>query len=307
MNIEGILAIEPLEKMEQMHGGVQPAGPPLPGSTITTQHINPRELHEDDGYEFVPVKFAADAMRNVITVSLKNSPVATREYASYVCKHAGSTTVLGFMSGATERLRSGRLWERFQEASKAELVPIDLGVGSHQIVFYQSHFYMADDFKPGALKVGTYDIHHSQHKKTEIIDIAADNPPAVEAGTKQRLIDLYGGAVSSETFGELIGISRQAVDKQANSGNLLRFKKGSRNWNYPSWQAHNGAILEGLRETLKALEKRSHWSKLLFFVSANRYLEGVLTEKMGTSEITPIDALRQGHVEQVLASIEGDR
>lgn len=304
MSTDGILAIESLKVMEQMNNDVPHTSSPILGQHTVSRGKGHFEVSKVGDVVVNGQSDMATVMKAAVDKILADSPIETREYASYVCGKAGSTTVLGFMSGALEKLKSGCLLERFEEASKTELVPIDLGVGSHQIVYYQSHFYMADDFKPGALKTKNYDIYLT---KTKAIDIQADNPPSIETVKKQDLIDLYGGAVSSEEFGNLIGTSRQAVDKQANSGNLLRFKKGARNWAYPSWQEHDGAILGGLRDTLKALGERSHWSKLLFFVSANRYLEGVLTEEIGTSEITPIYALREGYVEQVIAAIESDR
>lgn len=319
MTTEGILAIESLEKLEQMYSESGSNGSSTSDEIGRTERAAPTYAIADSEYP-VGVIDAAHAMRNTVTAYMANSPIETRKFATHVCKHAGSLTVLGFMNGITSRLGNKNLWEKFREASKDELVPVDLGVGTHQVVFYQSRWYMADDFEPGVfkmaddnvkprlLKKGEYDVVIGPlNTKTKIVDIESDNPPDIEEGTKQNLVDLYGGAISSEEFGKEVGTSRQAVDKQANSGNLLRFKKGARNWNYPSWQSHNGAILEGLRETIKALGDRSHWSKLLFFVSKNQYLEGVLTEEMGTPEITPIDALRQGHVQQVLAAIESDR
>ena len=147
---------------------------------------------------------------------------------------------------------------------------------------------------------------HPAIKRPVIADIEADNPQHVNTKPKTDLLELYGGSVGTTQFAKLIGVSRQAVNERAGYGKLLRFKKGARNYELPVWQAHNGAVLEGLSETLDQLGKNrsSSWSKLIFMVTPNDYLTDNLSTELGIGEVSPVQALRNDCTDDVLRAIE---
>ena len=127
------------------------------------------------------------------------------------------------------------------------------------------------------------------------LDALAHRDPLLPArlrGLKAReaLLGAEGGTLSSSQVGELLGISRQAVDKRRRAGRLLGLDTGRRGYSYPAWQlGESGGVLPGLEQTLAALHELSAWSKLRFFLSGVHRLAGA----------TPLAALRRGEVEAV--------
>jgi len=117
---------------------------------------------------------------------------------------------------------------------------------------------------------------------------------------KIELLHSVGGTASVEKFAELIFANRQSVEDLAKNGGLLRFELGTQPWQYPLFQTHERAIVKGLPRVLMALRDRDNWSKLIFLTTYNDYLEGVISDEMGTNDITPIMALQAGFVESVL-------
>jgi hypothetical protein len=110
---------------------------------------------------------------------------------------------------------------------------------------------------------------------------------------KAQMLSAEGGCVSAGQMGELLGISRQAVDKRRNAGQLLgvRDREGA-DWLYPLWQLQNGAILPGLERTLRVLFDGQHdaWAAMIFFLE---------TDVPGGIR-TPLEALRSGDEATVL-------
>jgi hypothetical protein len=110
---------------------------------------------------------------------------------------------------------------------------------------------------------------------------------------KERLLVAEGGCLSAGELGELLGISRQAIDKRRANRTLLAVReRPGADWRYPAWQVHDGSYLEGLEEVLAALHKQGIdvWSALAFFVDAELDADG------GSA----IAALREGRVSDVL-------
>ena len=69
---------------------------------------------------------------------------------------------------------------------------------------------------------------------------------------RRRMLEAEGGVLSPEEAGHLLGVTRQAVDKQRRAGRLLAVNVGRR-WRYPAWQFANGSVVAGIPETLVAL------------------------------------------------------
>ena len=106
----------------------------------------------------------------------------------------------------------------------------------------------------------------------------------------RRLLNEDGGAFTGRDVAELLGISRQAVDKRRKAGQLLALELPKRGLLYPAWQFAEGDLLPGLVEVLTALDGHDAWARARFFVTENDRLAGE----------RPLDALRRGQLEPVL-------
>jgi hypothetical protein len=121
-----------------------------------------------------------------------------------------------------------------------------------------------------------------------------DNPllPARLRGirAKQRLLQAEGGVVSGQEFADLVGVSRQAIDKRRRHGTLIGLALGKKGYVYPVWQAEVG--LGGLKPVFAALSEYGPWTQAVFMLTPNTWLGGE----------TPLDRLRQGDTETVVAA-----
>ncbi len=106
---------------------------------------------------------------------------------------------------------------------------------------------------------------------------------------KWKLLDSEGGTISAEEVGQLIGVTRQAVDKKRRASHLLAVKIG-RKWRYPIWQFADHQVLVGMPRVLAALPTSNAWVKMAFLLSRNTRL----------GEKRPLDLLRQEHVDKVV-------
>jgi hypothetical protein len=109
---------------------------------------------------------------------------------------------------------------------------------------------------------------------------------------KRRILTGDGGILSAEKAGELLTISRQAVEKRRKAGRLIGVSLGRRGFGYPAWQFSERGTLSGLEEVLDALKTNDAWMKLVFFTSENAATDGK----------RPLDVLRSGDIEKVLAA-----
>jgi hypothetical protein len=112
---------------------------------------------------------------------------------------------------------------------------------------------------------------------------------------KKQMLDTSGGAVSSQEVAELLGISRQAVDKRRASNQLLALTQGRRGYSYPRFQFEEGKTIEGLQEVLAELKALDPWMQMVFFTSPHERLDGK----------TPIQHLQKGLVKEVLLAANG--
>ena len=112
---------------------------------------------------------------------------------------------------------------------------------------------------------------------------------------KQQMLEAAGGSLTSEQVAEVLGISRQAVDKRRASNQLLALTQGRRGYSYPSFQFEEGKTMAGLEEVLGELKDLDPWMQLVFFMTPN--------ERLG--EKTPLEKLRKGLVSDVTAAAVG--
>jgi len=112
---------------------------------------------------------------------------------------------------------------------------------------------------------------------------------------KQQMLEAAGGALTSEQVSEVLGISRQAVDKRRASNQLLGLTQGRRGYSYPSFQFEDGKTITGLEEVLGVLKDLDPWMQMVFFTSPNERLEGK----------TPLEQLRKKMVNEVRAAASG--
>lgn len=112
------------------------------------------------------------------------------------------------------------------------------------------------------------------------------------AEAKQTLLKAGGGVLSAEETSELLGISRQAVDKRRRQAQLLGLVQGRRGYAYPTWQFENGRTIKGLENVLGALRHHDPWMQVSFFLNSNDRLSG----------ISPLEALRSGETNRVLSA-----
>ncbi len=112
---------------------------------------------------------------------------------------------------------------------------------------------------------------------------------------KKQMLDTAGGTLSSQEVAELLGISRQAVDKRRASNQLLALTQGRRGYSYPRFQFEEGKAIQGLEEVLKELKAVDPWMQMVFFTNPHERLDGK----------TPIECLQKGLVKEVLQAASG--
>jgi len=128
---------------------------------------------------------------------------------------------------------------------------------------------------------------------------SSDGDPLIRAKLRgiehrKRILEKLGGTLSAEQVSELIGISRQAVDRRRSQNQLIGLTQGKRGYAYPAFQFEDGKTLDGLKEVLHALSGHDPWMQSIFFANGNDRLTGR----------TPLDALRQGKTEAVVRAAE---
>lgn len=103
------------------------------------------------------------------------------------------------------------------------------------------------------------------------------------------LLGEEGGTLSAPQVAELLGISRQAVNKRRQAGQLLALPLGRHGFAYPAWQFSGQEVLPGFVAVLGQLARHDPWMQARFFLSPDKRLD----------ESRPLDLLRQGRVEAV--------
>ena len=101
-----------------------------------------------------------------------------------------------------------------------------------------------------------------------------------------------GGAFDLGQVTELLGISRQAVDKKVKDDALLAVPGPNGQRRYPVVQFTEDGIVPGLKQVLSALPSGSGWFRLNFLVNRDPRLDGR----------RPIDLLKAAQVDLVVAA-----
>jgi hypothetical protein len=116
---------------------------------------------------------------------------------------------------------------------------------------------------------------------------------------RQKLIAAEGGSLSAEEAAQELGISKAAILKRYQKGQLIAWREERQNAvRFPLWQFQDHKVLDGIEETLKLLNAGSRlddFGRMLFFLSTRRFLGGK----------RPLDCLREGDLKKVLQAAEG--
>jgi hypothetical protein len=134
-------------------------------------------------------------------------------------------------------------------------------------------------------------------ERPEVAAVVRDQDPLAMARlrgieAKRRILTNGGGMLSAEKVGEILTMSRQAVEKRRKAGRLIGVSLGRRGFGYPAWQFSERGTLAGLEAVLEALKPHDAWTKLVFFTSENAVTDGK----------KPLDMLRLGDIKKVVAA-----
>jgi hypothetical protein len=130
--------------------------------------------------------------------------------------------------------------------------------------------------------------------------LAEIDPDAVdlvrEIEHRETLVRHAGGVLSAEQAGQLLHITRQAIDKRRRGGTLLAIRQGG-DWLYPRAQFHEHEVIPGLPEVIKRLDVSGPWVTLEFLTTEDSVLDG----------LTPREALLKGEEmrERVMTLVRG--
>ena len=116
-------------------------------------------------------------------------------------------------------------------------------------------------------------------------------------GADAELRDAEGGGLSDAEFAERMGLgSRETIRQYRQKGRIFGWFKGSRSYRYPAWQIHRKELLPGLAEVLAVLREKG-----LHSLSIIGYF---LTPSDGLDDVRPLDLLREGKIDQVVADAQ---
>ena len=105
----------------------------------------------------------------------------------------------------------------------------------------------------------------------------------------RRLLADHGGTYSPSEVAELLGITRQAVNKRTRANQLLAIHQGG-SLAYPVWQFEGTGLVPQFVDVLQALDTHSPVAKIRFFLSPNELL----------NDRSALNALKAGKYEAVL-------
>jgi hypothetical protein len=117
------------------------------------------------------------------------------------------------------------------------------------------------------------------------------------------LLEEEGGCVTiadaCKLFRPSKPVSRQSLSKRIRAGEMIAYRTGGDIYLVPVWQFNKtGGLIDGLPEVLAAISKKipgaGELSPFTFFLQADPITQGR----------TPLEALRAGDLEQVLAAVE---
>jgi hypothetical protein len=116
---------------------------------------------------------------------------------------------------------------------------------------------------------------------------------------RRKLAEDEGGSFSAEEAAREIGISKQAILKRYQKGQLFAWREERQKAvRFPVWQFRDRQVLAGIEETLKLLNagnRLDDFGRMLFFLSKHGFLGGK----------RPLDCLRTGGITKVLLAAQG--
>jgi len=105
----------------------------------------------------------------------------------------------------------------------------------------------------------------------------------------RELLASAGGGRTSAEVAAILGITRQAVDKRRQAGQLLALTLGRRGYAYPACQFTETGVLTGWPEVPAMLRDHAPWAQLIFLMSPNSYLGGeVPLHKLNAGDIAAV-------------------
>jgi hypothetical protein len=115
-------------------------------------------------------------------------------------------------------------------------------------------------------------------------------------GADDELRNAEGGGLSDAEFAALLGIkSREIIPQYRKTNRIFGWLKDLRSYRYPAWQIHRGRLLPGLEMIIEILTNKElePLAMISYFLTPSSDLDA-----------RPLDLLRKGRVEEVVADAE---
>ena len=116
---------------------------------------------------------------------------------------------------------------------------------------------------------------------------------------RQKLMEAEGGSLSADDAAQEIGISKTAILKRYQKGQIVAWREEKQNAvRFPAWQFKDHKVLDGMEDVLNVLNAGSRlddFGRVLFFHSNMGFLGGK----------RPLDCLLAGEKDKVLRAAEG--
>ncbi len=144
------------------------------------------------------------------------------------------------------------------------------------------------------------------------LGLGANGVPKVPAGShdplaaakrrgeqaKRDILAMQGDLLDASEVASRLGLSKPEVEARRQVGLLLALPLDDGTLGFPAWQFADGGLLPGLDDVLRSLPAQDPWSRLLFFLSGDPYLD----------DRTPLELLQRGKIEPVqrLAAAYGE-
>lgn len=129
----------------------------------------------------------------------------------------------------------------------------------------------------------------------EAMELLAATDPLAKAEVrgilvKQQLIEASGGTYNSKEVADLLGISRQAVDKRRKNSKLIGIPKGKGSYLYPVWQFTSGKTIVGLELVMNVIKDLDPWMQVTF----------MLNPTLNENKKNPIALLEEGSIDKAV-------
>lgn len=111
---------------------------------------------------------------------------------------------------------------------------------------------------------------------------------------QMQLVKEAGNLMTSDDVAKLLNLTPQAVQHRRLKLKLLAIPQGERAYGYPACQFTHRGPIPGLERFLKSFEIQDPWMQLSFLLTPNTQLDGM----------QPLDLLRAGKVDPVIAAVE---